>query len=312
MAAKYQKSYGALLQLVEKRGGQCLTQLEEYGGINASVKLRCGKDGWEWTAPLSRLRRGMWCPKCAGNVKKSFADLVWVSLAKGMICLSDSSAYVNQNSRLRVRCVKCKFEWEKSVVKLVNTDQGCPKCALRYASHLAFVSVVKAIRDRGGTPLFEEKDWNGKQGKLPVRCGDCGREWLVCPEDIHKGKWCPNCKGSQHEKQCREILEEILGAPFGKVSPAFLKQRSGPGLELDGYNEELQLAFEYQGEQHYHLIPHFHRGGEADLIAIKARDAKKYHLCGENWVTIIVIPYSEKDMRAFIAKELFLLGYTSE
>ena len=44
-------------------------------------------------------------------------------------------------------------------------------------------------------------------------------------------------------------------------------------LRLDGYNEELKLAWEYNGVQHYYVADKHY--GEADLDAQRKRDQKK-------------------------------------
>ena len=85
---------------------------------------------------------------------------------------------------------------------------------------------------------------------------------------------------------CREIMEKYLLEPFPNTRPDFLE-----GLELDGYNEELNIAFEYNGKQHYEYIPHFHRNGEEDFETQKERDRKKYRICREKKINLIIIPY---------------------
>jgi hypothetical protein len=78
----------------------------------------------------------------------------------------------------------------------------------------------------------------------------------------------------------------MTGYQFIKIRPSFLQ-----GLELDGYCEELKIAFEYQGEQHYYYNPHFHRNGIRDLISQNLRDKIKKNICDKTRIRLIIIPY---------------------
>jgi len=82
------------------------------------------------------------------------------------------------------------------------------------------------------------------------------------------------------------MLTDITNLNFLKQKPSFLN-----GLELDGYNKDLQIAFEYNGEQHYKYIPYFHRNGIKDFLAQRLRDKIKKHLCELNGIELIIIPY---------------------
>ena len=97
---------------------------------------------------------------------------------------------------------------------------------------------------------------------------------------------CPNCASFRTEKLCRKMIQEICNLKFPKDRPSFLNR-----LELDGHNKELQLAFEYNGEQHYRYIPHFHRKGIKDFLSQHFRDRIKKDLCERNGVELIIIPY---------------------
>jgi len=73
-------------------------------------------------------------------------------------------------------------------------------------------------------------------------------------------------------------------------------------LELDGYNEELNLAFEYDGEYHYKK---HHKGSEKTFQDQKKRDKLKTKICKEKGVILIRIPYTEKNnLESFIKNKL--------
>jgi hypothetical protein len=103
-----------------------------------------------------------------------------------------------------------------------------------------------------------------------------------------------------------EALNTAPGRPSkvrGSASGIWLE-----GLELDGFNEDLRLAFEYNGEQHYRVVPFFHANGAADLAAQRARDGRKAEICHDNMVVLVVVPHWTADRAAFIRKAVSQLG----
>jgi hypothetical protein len=63
------------------------------------------------------------------------------------------------------------------------------------------------------------------------------------------------------------------------------------GLELDIYIPGLRLAFEYQGQQHYHPIEAW--GGQEALNRLQERDAHKAKLCKQVGVKLVTVDYTE-------------------
>ena len=118
-------------------------------------------------------------------------------------------------------------------------------------------------------------------------------------------------KESKGERASRAAAERIFNKPFTKIRPDFLKNDvTQHNLELDVYNEELQLAIEYSGRQHYEFVPFFHKNYEAFLNQ-KYRDEMKKTKCKEHGIKLIEIPYTVKleDIESFIRIEAKKLGY---
>jgi hypothetical protein len=70
--------------------------------------------------------------------------------------------------------------------------------------------------------------------------------------------------------------------------PDWLISQNSTKLELDFYIEELNIAFEIQGGQHFFFVPFFH-GDKEGYEKRKAYDAEKRNLCDGRGVRLIEI-----------------------
>jgi hypothetical protein len=61
------------------------------------------------------------------------------------------------------------------------------------------------------------------------------------------------------------------------------------GLELDVYVPALNLAFEYQGQQHFHPVKAW--GGLKSLGIQKSRDGTKIELCKKSGIRLVHVNY---------------------
>jgi hypothetical protein len=113
-------------------------------------------------------------------------------------------------------------------------------------------------------------------------------------------------KESKGELLCRDVVTKIFNKPFIKIRPNILRNnKTGKNLELDIYNDELKLAIEYNGRQHYEYIPYLHRDYQAFLDQ-KYRDDLKRKLCKENNIILIEVPYTIKfdDIESFLKNKI--------
>ena len=102
------------------------------------------------------------------------------------------------------------------------------------------------VAEKGGGMCMSDTYVN-KTSKLLWMCSD-SHTWESNLCNIKNGNWCLTCSGPRSEEMCRDI--------FGTFGYNMLKCR--PDF-LDGYDETMGLAFEYQGIKHYEYIRHFHQ-----------------------------------------------------
>ena len=76
------------------------------------------------------------------------------------------------------------------------------------------------------------------------------------------------------------------------------------GLELDIYIPSKDLAFEYQGLQHFQSVEHW--GGQEKLEIQKEHDRRKKQICEEKGVCLICINYDEELTNDYVRKRIAL------
>jgi len=110
---------------------------------------------------------------------------------------------------------------------------------------------------------------------------------------------------SAGEKECKRVAEKLFNVPFSKIRPDFLNNEiTGNNLELDLYNENLKIAIEYNGKQHYVYTPYFHKSYDSFLNQ-KYRDKMKSDKCRDLGISLIIVPYTVKlkDIEQYILTE---------
>ena len=112
------------------------------------------------------------------------------------------------------------------------------------------------------------------------------------------------------EEHCRSILEQLYpGLKFATCRPDFLKNPlTGENLELDCFNEQVLIALEYQGIQHYRYPNPFHKS-EEEFRKLIIKDEYKKQVCQQIGIILITVPFSipKPDIEKFITYRLLEL-----
>jgi hypothetical protein len=291
-AGLVKKTISEMNDIAAKRGGKCLSTI--YRDKGTKLLWEC-KKRHTWSAvPASIYRLGTWCPKCAHYEKLTLSEMQALAQARGGKCLS--TTYSNSSTCLKWECKK-GHSWDATPTSVKHAGTWCSKCAK--CAKLSITEMQELAHSHGGECLSDT--YNSCNENLKWKCKR-GHKWDATPTSVkHAGTWCPQCP-YKNESECREIFEKLTNKSFDKCRPKWLD-----GLELDGYNKELGLAFEYHGRQHATFVSHFHRNGEIDLEKQKEHDIRKQELCDKNNVTLITIWFNVPKKEQFIRSELYYL-----
>jgi hypothetical protein len=203
----------------------------------------------------------------------------------------DESEYRNKSSKIIFTC-KEGHTW-LTAAQVVLSGSWCRKCFYKYAAgeHTKLKDGLEQARkiasSRGGECI--SKEYVKSTSPLFWKCTN-GHEWSAVLSDIKKGTWCPTCGGGARERLCRHYFEALTGEKFPKSRPDWLLNSRSNRMELDGFCENLSIAFEHQGKQHFEKVEHFNRRDET-LEQRKKDDAKKRYLCKLNQIYLIEVPY---------------------
>lgn len=291
-------------ELAVANGGDCLET--KFLGINTRHKFICNTCGHIWSAaPNALVHRGCFCSRCgskrAGLKRRiNIKEISKKIQTKGGTLLSSSPVEKSGRLKYHVKCNDCSFDWWIGVDKI--STRWCPKCASKQraaSSSYNLEHFQKIAAARGGRCV--SKKYLGIEQKLEFICS-AGDKFEKIPALLTKSNplhnsWCNYCSPNLNiaEELCRAVFEATFRTRFKSgYHFEWLRNVRGRKMQLDGYSSELDLAFEYQGQQHDIEIKRF--GG--DLKKRQQDDKKKLKLCQANGVRLIQVPFFPLNMQS--------------
>ncbi len=201
-----------------------------------------------------------------------------------------ASAFLpNSHESVKWECIKI-HTWFATIYNRVN-GANCGKCSGKIASdeyNLFIINpelcnewdYIKNTRHpRGYTPKSDEI--------VPWICLKCKHEWDAEIKSRANGTGCPICASSKGEKFLKQYLDEnnIQYKPQKK----FTKELGQLSYDFEILNQKLLIEFD--GEQHYKYIKHFHSKNISFKTQLE-RDFRKTLFCLNNGYKLLKIPYS--------------------
>jgi hypothetical protein len=155
---------------------------------------------------------------------------------------------------------------------------GCPKCNGRNKTTELWVAEAKKVFPEG-LYSYEHTVYKSARDKVTITCNKHG-DFDIPARDFLSGHGCPRCQMPslelvlEKELQCAGINYEWQ-KKFDWLS----------GMSLDFYIDDIHIAIECQGVQHFENKDFFDK--RETLMERKERDMRKRRLCKENGIELI-------------------------
>ena len=287
--------------------------LSEYTNWNCSIKCRCKLCGREWETSAASLLHGSACKECG---YKRTAIKRKITHDEYMLRLKDSNEnvvllekYDGAHNHKKFKCLNCGKIWMAEPTKILNNLSGCPECGnLNRGKSNALTQEEFILRANKNAPSIKIVGrYVNNNTLVKMRCIKHNIDFDGDPRCIlyKGGNVCPKCNESVGEK----ILDSILDSFNIKYNTQFIIDECifETKLKFDAFDIENNIAYEYQGEQHYKPIDFAGNGDDwanKNFEITQLRDDAKRKYCKEHDIPLIEIPYWERDnMRDFLIEK---------
>lgn len=161
----------------------------EYTNYHGKIRLRCKKDGYEWSAEPAKLFRtgkdgATGCPLCGGHLRLThdeFCNRAW----KNNPDIRFENTYKSVKTKIKCVCNKCGHKWEPGAFSLLYGPAYCPNC--------------QANRSKGEMVIYNYLVDRGIKFEEQKKFEDC-KDKFCLPFDFYlpDKRICIEYDGSQH------------------------------------------------------------------------------------------------------------------
>lgn len=305
---KHKKTYYKMFEKsVKEKDGTVISNWSDYEDAHTKLWIKCA-NGHHFDITSSNLKLNKWCPVCSKSTKgkkcslceKTFSvdyfnkkkkDGKQIYQDKCRPCSNKSSKEYKQKNADKVSEYNKKYrevnkEQVQAYYKVSDEQKELNNKERKQKYYDRFKELVE---QRGGVCLSKEEEYDTAHVKLRVKCQD-SHEFQISLNNLAKRRWCPHCCIFYGEEYSRYAMQHLFDCEFKKQRPAWLTNEKGNRLELDGFNENEAVAFEFNGLQHYEEVDYFFKS-KKDFEKRLVDDEIKKKKCEEKGICLVIIPY---------------------
>jgi len=266
----------------------------EYQNTHSKAMVTC-ENNHKWKTSIKKIISRRKCYRCYVETMKTDFHSISKDIEAKEAKLLNIKFETGKRTRLFIQC-KNGHKFNQAMNDF-RAGYWCPECA--GCKKHTLQDVKDYIVKFEGELLSAE--YKNIDDKLIFKC-KYNHVFEKSFKSIKKNIWCSLCKINKSEEICRFYFEKIFNKQFPRVRPDFLLSNKGRNLELDGYCEDLGIAFEHNGIFHFKSV----RGSQLNKTI--DRDTIKQKLCKKHGVKLITIPMlfektKLENLQSFIFKE---------
>jgi hypothetical protein len=252
------------------------------------VCLRCGYHCRSSYNSLQQQNAG--CRRCSKKLRPDDEEIRSSCLG---LDLEWFGTYLDVDAALGCTCLRCGNPSGASWTSVKNGWRRCKVCS--HKSKPSSDIVRKACTDNC-------LDWDGvyKNYSTPLNCvcRTCHNECHPSYAGLQQGQGgCLTCSSFRSERKLRKLLEDETDLKWPSSRPKWLKATTCKGRcprQIDCYNANYGIAFEFHGEQHYKeksyynqkVSHHSDRSIHQVFLRQQARDAYLRKMCAKQRVAL--------------------------
>jgi hypothetical protein len=277
----------------------------DYSKINyitnkLAVEIICPEHGSFFQVPGEHLK-GYGCSRCSQKNKPTTEE--WVDLAKkvhGDKYDYSLVEYVTNKTPIKVICPEHGVFNPLPGNHLFKKTE-CPLCndqekSTRFTKTIGEF-IINARIKHGNLYDYSKSIYVNKATPLEIICNKHG-SFMQAPQSHLSGRGCSKCILKNQNRVFTKLTEKFPELELRwEARLDWLK-----GQRFDIYIPDINLAVEYNGQQHYKSIEHM--GGVSKFKLVQERDSLKREKCLKNNCELFELKYDykEEDMKALLSR----------
>lgn len=278
------------------------------GKTRIYIDYVCGECGFIWKKinwDAIKKRQTKYCKECKEREKKYTVDFIEKELIKLGFKWLNKDNYIDANSPLETKCLKCGKIAKANVTNRVIDKRQCNRCIGQDVKTIEeFKKEVYELEGNNYTVLSNLYTETHASNIL-IKHNECGHEYLVSRSNFRKGRRCPNCNKSKGEIKISNYLQN---KKINFISQKEFDDLLGVGrgnLSYDFYLLDYNLLIEYQGKYHDGSVSY---QSEEEFKKQQEHDRRKREYAKKHNIDLLEIWYWDFDNIENILEERLFDG----